>query len=114
MSRAVLDQGDIVWINFDPQKGHEQKGRCPAVVLSNADANRLLNTRAILCPISNTDKGIPTQPKLDGRTKTQGVVLCDQVRTVDIVARKAEFIEVMPRDILLEVSDIVYSFIEPL
>ena len=106
-------QGDIIWLNFDPQAGHEQKGRQPAVVISNCDANRLLNTRAVVCLISSTNKGICVQPALDCRTQIQGVVLCDQVRTVDLVARKAEFIEAMPNDLLLETIDIVYSLIEP-
>jgi mRNA interferase MazF len=105
-------QGDIIWLDFDPQAGHEQKGRRPAVVISNNLANRLLNTRAIVCPISSTNKGIPIQPELDNRTSTRGVILCDQVRTVDLVARKAIFIESMPFDLLQETIDIVYGLVE--
>ena len=112
MSEYSARQGDIVWVNFDPQAGHEQKGRRPAVVISNPVANNLLNTRAIVCPISNTNKGIPVQPVLDSRSITQGVILCDQVRVVDLVARKAEYIEQLPTDLLLEVVDIVYALIE--
>lgn len=114
MSAYSAQQGDIVWICFDQQTGHEQKGRRPAVIVSNETANSLLNTRAIVCPISSTNKSIPIQPMLDTRTKTQGVVLCDQVRTVDLAARKAEYIEVIPEDLLLEIIDIVFGLIEVL
>ena len=112
MNAYVARQGDIIWLNFDPQAGHEQKGRRPAVVLSNMEANRLLHTRAIVCPISNTNKRIPIQPVLDDRTHVQGVVLCDQVRIVDLIARKAEYAERIPEDILFEIIDIVYGLIE--
>jgi len=112
VSKRTFHQGDIVCLDFDPQSGHEQKGRRPAVIVSNADANRLLNTKAIVCPITSTQKGIPIQPLLDTRTKTQGVVLCDQVRTVDLVAQNSEYIEQIPQDILREVIDIVYGLIE--
>ena len=114
MSDSVFKQGDIIWLNFDHQAGHEQKGRRPAVILTNVDDNRLLNSRAIVCPISSTNKGIPIQPALDARIKTQGVILCDQVRTVDLIACKAEYIEALPNDLLLASIDIVYGLIEPL
>ena len=112
MKEYVARQGDIVWLDFSPQTGHEQAGRRPAAVISNSTANRVLNTRVIVVPISNTNKGIPIQPQLDGRTTVQGVLLCDQVRAVDLVARKAVFIEELPQDLLFEVVDIVYGMIE--
>jgi mRNA interferase MazF len=108
------EQGDIVWLNFGTQSGHEQRGRLPAVIISNNTANRLFNTRAIVCPITSTNKNIPVQPPLDDRTAVQGVVLCDQVRTVDLASRNAEYIEKLPGDILHEVIDIVYGMIEEL
>jgi mRNA interferase MazF len=112
VSGYVARQGDIIKLNFDPQSGHEQSGRRPAIVISNADANFILNTRAIVCPITRTNKGIVVQPLLDSRTRTQGAILCDQIRTVDLQTRKAEYIEPLPEDILLEVIDIVYGMIE--
>jgi mRNA interferase MazF len=114
MSDYLPKQGDIIRLNFDLQVGHEQKGRRPAVVVSNDTANRFLNTRAIVCPVTHTNKGIPIQPVLDERTDTQGVVLCDQVKTIDYVARRVEYIERLPEDILDEVIDIVYGMIERL
>jgi mRNA interferase MazF len=80
--------------------------------VSNADAIRFLHKRAMVCPITNTDKGIPLQPRLDNRTKTKGVILCDQARILDLQARRAEYIEQLPNDILYEVVDIIYGMIE--
>jgi mRNA interferase MazF len=107
-------QGDIVRMNFDTQAGHEQSGRRPAVVISNAEAMARMNTRAMVCPITNTDKGYPMHVRLDERTQTAGVILCDQAKILDIKARKAEFIESLPKDLLDETIDIVYGIIEPL
>jgi mRNA interferase MazF len=112
MSEYQPRQGDIIWLDFDPRKGHEQQGRRSAVVTSNDDANAFLNKRAMVCPITGTDKGYPFQPALDERTVTQGVVLCDQAMFLDISARHASYIEELPKDILDEVIDILYGMIE--
>ena len=107
----VPKQGDIIKMNFNPTKGHEQKGyHRPAVVVSNASYNQLGRGVAMVCPITNTDRGIPLQPKLDGRTKTSGVVMTEQVKALDLTERYAEFIEEMPSDILAEVCDIVSGY----
>jgi mRNA interferase MazF len=105
-------QGDLIWLDFNPQAGYEQAGRRPALVVSNADANRFLRKRAMVCPITSTDKGIPLQPRLDERTRTEGVILCDQARVLDLQARGAEYIEQVPGDILFEAVDIIYGMIE--
>ncbi|GHT71816.1 mRNA-degrading endonuclease [Spirochaetia bacterium] len=107
----MVKQGDIIWLDFDPQAGHEQRGRRPALILSNESFNNFSNL-AIVCPITNRDKDHPFHVKLDNRTKTMGVILCDQVRTLDINARNFEYIEHIPDDILLDVLDIVHGFIE--
>jgi len=107
-----VDQGDIIRMDFDPQTGREQKGRRPAIVISNSTFNRLTRTAAIVCPITNTNKDFPFHVKLDGRTSTTGVILCDQVKAFDIHARNFEFIERAPDDILAEVFNIVSGFIE--
>jgi mRNA interferase MazF len=107
----MVKQGHVIWLDFDPQAGHEQKGRCPALVISNEVFNNFSNL-AIVCPITNTIKNYPFHIKLDERTKTTGVILCDQARTLDINARNYEFIEKLPDDILLEVVDIIIGFIE--
>jgi mRNA interferase MazF len=107
----MVKQGDIIWLEFSPQAGHEQKGWRPALVLSNDSLNKY-SIFALACPITNTDKKHPFHVKLDDRTKTTGVILCDQARMSDINARRYEFIEKIPNDILLEVLDILKGFIE--
>ena len=107
----MVKQGYIIWLDFDPQIGHEQKGRRPALVISNETFNNF-SKLAIVCPITNTDKNRPFHVKLNDKTKTKGVVLCDQARTLDIKARHYELIEKIPEDILSDVLDIVAGFIE--
>ena len=80
----IPKQGDIIKIDFNPTKGHEQQGRRPAVVVSNASYNKFARGVAIVCPITNTNKGIPLQPELDYRTLTTGVIMTDQVKALDL------------------------------
>lgn len=103
-------QGDIIRMDFDPTKGHEQQGRRPAIVVSNTTYNNFARGVAMVCPITNTDRDVPIQPKLDSRTKTTGVIMADQVKALDLTKRNAEFIEELPYDILEEVCDIVSEF----
>lgn len=105
-----VNLGDIIYLNFNPQAGHEQMGRRPALVISNNTLNRC-SSMAMVCPITNTDKNHPLHVPLDGRTATTGVVLCDQAKMLDMRARKAELIEKAPTDIVEEACDIVKSFI---
>jgi mRNA interferase MazF len=107
----MVKQGHIIWLDFDPQIGHEQKGRRPALVVSNETFNNF-SKLAIVCPITNTDKKYPFHIKLDKRTQTTGVILCDQTRTLDINARNYEYVETIPDDILFEAVDIINGFIE--
>ena len=107
----MVNQGDIIKINLNPQKGHEQAGYRPAVVISNDFFNQHTNL-AILCPITNTNNGFPLHVPLDGRTTTTGVILCEHIKTCDLNARGYVFIEKLPDDILSNVFDIVYSEIE--
>lgn len=106
-----LDQGDIITLEFDPQKGHEQKGRRPAIILSNKLFNKFTKM-AIVCPVTRTIRDYPLHLQLDHRTKTQGVILCEQLKSLDIYAREARFVEKLPNDILEELLDIVSGFYE--
>ena len=108
----VPKQGDIIIMDFNPTKGHEQYGRRPAVVVSNASFNSFARGVALVCPITNTDRNISIQPKLDERTKTSGVIMTDQVKALDLTKRGAEFVETLPSDILTETCDIVSGFSE--
>ena len=105
-------QGDIIWLTLDPQSGHEQKGRRPSLVVSNNSFNTFARHTAMVCPIISTNKDIPLHVRLDTRTITNGVILCDQAKILDIVHREAEFIEKVPLDLLLEVIDIIQGIIE--
>jgi len=107
----MVKQGDIIWLDFDPQVGHEQRGRRPALVVSNESFNRF-SKMAIVCPITNTDKAHPFHVRLNQKTMVNGVVICDQPRTLDIYARNYEMIERLPNALLFEVIDIISGFIE--
>ena len=109
----MVKQGDIIRINFDPQVGHEQAGRRPALVISNSNFTMITRTAAMVCPITRTDKNLPLHIRLDDRTQTTGIILCDQAKIIDIRARNFEFVEAAPSDIVSEVVDVVSSFLEP-
>jgi len=108
---TTFEQGDIVYLDFTPQAGHEQRGRRPGLVVSNNLFNRT-NRLVMVCPITHTDKGYPFHVRLDDRTKTDGVILCNHARMIDIAARDGSFIEKAPADLVAEVVDQIISFIE--
>ncbi len=107
----AVHQGDIIYLNFTPQSDHAQMGRRPAIVVSNDRFNEFTKA-AIVCPITGTDRGIPVHVRLDERTSTAGVILCDQVKQLDILSRNAAFVEKAPADILRQVLYIVTAFFE--
>jgi mRNA interferase MazF len=107
----IPEQGDIILLEFDPQAGHKQKGRRPAFVVSNTTFNNFTKI-AIVCPITKTSRGFPLHVPLDERTKTTGVIMCEQVKSLDISARNASLLEKAPKDILKEVIDILMGFVE--
>lgn len=103
-------QGDIIVMDFNPQQGHEQSGRRPAIVLSNDILNQH-SSLILVCPITNTNKKHPFHIELDERTETTGVILCDQVKMLDVKARNAQFKEECPEDIWNDARDLVISFL---
>jgi len=105
-------QGDIIWLDFNPQAGHEQKGRKPAIVISNNDFNDFEKTTAMVCPITNTNRKLATQVTLDENTATRGNIMCNQAKILDLKQCNAEFIERVPDYIILEVVDIVVGFLK--
>lgn len=107
----MVKQGDIIRLNFNPQSGHEQAGYRPAVVISNDFFNVKTNL-TIVCPITNTNRAFPLHVLLDDRTKTTGVVLCEQLKALDLACRQHVFIEKLPDDLLDEIISIVFSEIE--
>ena len=100
----IPDKGDIVWLTFNPQAGREQKGRRPALCLSPKIYNEKTNL-GIFCPITTKIKGYPFEVLIPEKCKTKGVILADQVRSLDWFVRKAEFIEKCPEETLEEVIE---------
>jgi mRNA interferase MazF len=98
----IPERGDAVWIQFNPQAGHEQAGRRPALVLSPAAYNGKVGL-AILCPITNQVKGYPFEVAIPESRSVSGVVLADQVKSLDWRVRKAELIERLPLGVVQEV-----------
>jgi mRNA interferase MazF len=110
VSRYIPDQGDIVWLEFDPQAGHEQAGQRPAVVLSRKPYNQKTGL-AICCPITSRVKGYPFEVRLNGK-KIDGAILSDQVKSLDWQARGAKFIEKINAATLTEATGKLMSIIE--
>ena len=105
--RYQAKQGDIIWLDFDPQAGHESAKRRPALIVSNNTFNDLERYTAMVCPITNTDRRLIIQPKFDGRTQIKGFIMCDQAKILDLSIRNAVFIEKAPKDIVSEAVDII-------
>jgi len=102
--RYIPTRGDVVWITFNPQAGHEQAGRRPALVLSPSSYNGKVGL-AILCPVTSQVKGYPFEVAIPAGLKLAGVVLADQVKSLDWRFRRAEFICKLPRETTIEVID---------
>lgn len=95
----IPNRGHIVWIDFDPQSGHEQAGRRPAFVVSPAAYNEKIGL-ALLCPITNQVKGYPFEVALPKGTGVSGVILADQIKSLDWKSRNAEFNCDAPYDVV--------------
>ena len=106
-----FNKGDIIYLDFNPQLGHEQQGRRPAIVVSNNLYNKYCNLTYV-CPITSTDNKHPFHVPLNEETKTHGVILCEQLKALDLTKRNAEYEESAPCEIIEEVVDIIKSFIE--
>ena len=104
-------QGDIIIMDFDPQTGYEQRGRRPALVVSNNVYNQHCKL-AMVCPITNTDKQHAFHIRLNTDTQTTGVILCDQIRAMDVTARNAVFSEYISDDTLDKVIELIYTFMD--
>jgi mRNA interferase MazF len=98
----IPQRGDAVWITLNPQAGHEQAGRRPASVLSPAAYNGKVGL-AILCPITNQINGYPFEVSIPAGLTVSGVILADQVKSLDWRARNAELICTLPEETITEV-----------
>ncbi len=100
----VPDAGDLVWLTFDPQAGHEQRGRRPALIVSP----RVYNSKArlaVACPVTSQAKGYPFEVPLPSGGTVTGVILADHVKNLDWTARRAVFAEKAPPDVLSDVRE---------
>ena len=107
----VPEKGDVVWLDFDPQARHEQSGRRPAFVLSPARYNARTGLM-LCCPITNQVKGYPFEVALEGSIKVQGVILADQVKSLDWKVRKAEKKGNVSKAVLEEVVEKIRAILE--
>ncbi|MGH6905444.1 MAG: endoribonuclease MazF [Geminicoccaceae bacterium] len=98
---AAPERGDVVWLSFSPQAGREQAGRRPALVLTPAQFNRRVGL-ALVCPVTSRIKGYPFEVALQG-VDVSGVVLVDQLRSLDWRARRAEPAGKAPASVMTEV-----------
>jgi len=98
----VPESGDLIWITFNPQAGHEQAGHRPALVLSPKSYNRKVGL-AILCPITSQIKGYPFEVLVPEGLQVKGAILSDQVKSLDWRARKAKFSCKLPSEQFNEV-----------
>ncbi len=95
-------RGDVVWLNFNPQAGHEQAGRRPALVVS-ATAYNVKVGLALCCPITNQVKGFPFEVLIPTDLPVAGAILCDQIKSVDWRARNAQHLCTLPEDVVKQV-----------
>jgi mRNA interferase MazF len=108
---AEPSRGDLVWLDFDPQLGHEQAGRRPALVLSGRRYNAATGM-LIACPVTTQIKGYPLEVPLPDGLQTRGVALANQVRSLDWTQRRLKVIETAPLDVVEAVLDILVALLE--
>lgn len=111
MVKYIPKQGDIVYLDFSPTKGHEQKGKRPAIVISNNIFN--INTNmAVMCPITSNTKDFPTHYVLEDTKKIKGSVLCEHIRSIDYENRNIKFVEKASDNDMLSVMMLMNACIE--
>lgn len=103
MSNYYPNRGDVVWLDYDPQLGHEQAGKRPALVISPIDYNKKTGL-ALFYPITSQIKGYPFEVRIK-LSKICGVVLADQIKSLDWKARKIQYIENTSEEILEEAKE---------
>jgi mRNA interferase MazF len=106
----VPERGEVVWITLTPQAEHEQAGRRPAVILSPKAYNGKVGL-AIMCPVTSQVKGYPFEVQIPEGLPASGVILADQVKSLDWRVRKAEFMCTLPTETLGEVLQRVWALL---
>jgi mRNA interferase MazF len=109
VEKYIPQKGDLVILTFDPQAGHEQQGRRPALIISNDLFNERVGL-AIACPITNTDRNFPFHVAVNSE-HLSGFIMSEQVKSIDYNARKVKYIAKVDDDILNHVLGLVESII---
>lgn len=106
MAQYIPERGDLIALTFDPQSGHEQRGRRPALVISH----RLFNKHtglAVVCPITTARRDFPFHVEVVGCPKVTGFVMVELVKSIDFLARSAKRIVKAPEPVLEEVLSVL-------
>ena len=112
MAAYVPSRGDLIWLQFDPQAGHEQAGHRPALVISPSSYNRRVGM-AVCCPITSQVKGYPFEVLLPEGLGVEGAILSDQMKSLDWRVRKASRIGSVPPDVLQEAVGKLLALVDP-
>jgi mRNA interferase MazF len=108
----IPERGDLIWLQFDPQAGHEQAGRRPALVISPTAYNRRVGL-ALCCPITSQIKGYPFEVTIPKGLGVEGVILSDQLKSLDWGVRMAKRIGRVPRPVLDEAVGKILTLVQP-
>lgn len=106
MPLYIPQQGDLVILSFDPQSGHEQKGRRPAIVVSLQLFNKHTGL-AMVCPVTDTNKNHPFHVQLLDQTSLRGYVMVEHIKSVDYKSRKIKFVEKASQAVLHDILSIL-------
>ncbi len=106
MQNYTPEKGDFIVATFDPQSGHEQKGRRPALVISNSLFNKATGL-AIVCPVTNTNSNIPFHIEVSEKSSLTGFIMVEQVKSIDYMSRRVKFIEKTDDELLNEVLSVL-------
>lgn len=106
MASYIPEKGDFVILAFNPQAGHEQTGRRPALVVSNYTFNKHTGL-AIVCPITNTNRRHPFHVSVPTESSLTGFIMVEQVKSIDYRSRQIKFIEKATRDVMVDVLGIL-------
>ena len=111
VKKYIPKQGEVIFLNFNPTKDHEQAGFRPAVVISNNVFNQ--NTKMVMvCPITSNDKYFPTHYNLEDTKNIHGAVLCEHIRSIDYESRNVKFVEKLSDNDFLSVITLLNACIE--
>lgn len=111
MTKSSPSRGDVVIVDFDPQAGHEQAGKRPALVISDLKFNQVTGF-ALVCPITNQVKGFPFEVPVEGAKKSTGVVLAHHVKSLDIAARNIVVVDRVSKAVVDKVVYLIERIIK--